>query len=97
MTWDVREAHKIGRGIELRLQPLQLAHVAKRRTKEMPQWEMDMHSSLKQNIVAENHSRPKSNEAQSVGIGPQYTYAYSKIMPLLRGLQKRSSCRYVLS
>ena len=36
MTWDVREAHKMGRGIKLRLQPLQLAHVAKRRTKEMP-------------------------------------------------------------
>ena len=60
MTWDVREAHKMGCGIKLRLQPLQLAHVAKRRTKEMPQWEMDMHSPLKLNTVAENHSRQKA-------------------------------------
>ncbi len=59
--------------------------------------EMDMHSLLKPNTVAENYSRQKSNEAQSLRIEPQYTYAYSKIMPLLRELQKRSSCRYVLS
>ena len=33
---------------------------AKRRTKEMPQWEMDMHSPLKPNTVAENYSPQKA-------------------------------------